>query len=340
MTNGIDRSAHSDIAPCGALSFLQTHNADRDSIYGHLGELEESTQQALVALFGDGTLPDCETTITLDSPAPGQMTLAEGYGAIIGSAFSAPQLTQAYTTGVVNYVFLGRATDGSSYLDVKTTDTAGDREVLIATVDATGETVTVNMSPATKPWCKLADDVSSDNTVTKSSALTTGGILYSDLQGEATEDSANLYYDDTGPYIGVANDNPAFAIDSGGDIRLRSTYKLYFGGTGSADNDVNLYRESADELKTDDSLTVGTDLKIVGNVGFFDTTPVTRTNVSGPAVFLNTDSEIGSLTVSATYTQSEIEALRDKCEELADDCRSLRETVDDLVGALQSYGLV
>ena len=37
----------------------------------------------------------------------------------------------------------------------------------------------------------------------------------------------------------------------------------------------------------------------------------------------NTDAEIGGLTIGGTYTQSEVEALRDKAEELADDVRAL-----------------
>lgn len=37
----------------------------------------------------------------------------------------------------------------------------------------------------------------------------------------------------------------------------------------------------------------------------------------------NTDSEIGGLTIGGTYNQSEVQALRTKCEELADDVRAL-----------------
>lgn len=36
----------------------------------------------------------------------------------------------------------------------------------------------------------------------------------------------------------------------------------------------------------------------------------------------NTDGEIGGLTISDPPTQAEVQALRDKCEELADDVRS------------------
>ena len=64
-------------------------------------------------------------------------------------------------------------------------------------------------------------------------------------------------------------------------------------------------------------------------IGFFGTTPIVKATVS----FGNTDNEIGGLTVSASYFQTEMQALRDKCEELADDVRALR-------SALSSYGLI
>ena len=64
-------------------------------------------------------------------------------------------------------------------------------------------------------------------------------------------------------------------------------------------------------------------------VGFFGSAPATKTTVT----LGNTDNEIGGLAISATYSQAEVQALRDKCEELADDVRALK-------AALSSYGLV
>lgn len=64
-------------------------------------------------------------------------------------------------------------------------------------------------------------------------------------------------------------------------------------------------------------------------VGFFGSAPVAKTTV----ILGNTDNEIGGLAISATYSQAEVQALRDKCEELADDVRALK-------AALSSYGLV
>ena len=64
-------------------------------------------------------------------------------------------------------------------------------------------------------------------------------------------------------------------------------------------------------------------------LGFFGSAPVAKTTVT----LGNTDNEIGGLTISVAYAQGEVQALRDNCEELADDVRALK-------AALSSYGLV
>lgn len=56
------------------------------------------------------------------------------------------------------------------------------------------------------------------------------------------------------------------------------------------------------------------------SLGFYNATPVAKQTVT----FGNTNGEIGGLTISAGYVQAEVVALRDKCEELADDCRALK----------------
>jgi hypothetical protein len=58
-----------------------------------------------------------------------------------------------------------------------------------------------------------------------------------------------------------------------------------------------------------------------GKIGFYGVTPVVQpSGVDQAAVTLgNADGEIGGLTISDPPTQAEVQALRDKCEELADD---------------------
>jgi len=79
-----------------------------------------------------------------------------------------------------------------------------------------------------------------------------------------------------------------------------------------------------------------------GKIGFYGVTPVTQpAGADQAAVTLgNTDGEIGSLTISDPPTQAEVQALRDKCEELADDLRALSALVHALRGALVAVGVV
>jgi hypothetical protein len=54
----------------------------------------------------------------------------------------------------------------------------------------------------------------------------------------------------------------------------------------------------------------------------------------------NTDGEIGGLTISDPPTQAEVQALRDMCEELADDVRALSTLVHALRTALVTSALI
>lgn len=92
----------------------------------------------------------------------------------------------------------------------------------------------------------------------------------------------------------------------------------------------------------------GTDNVTVGatTLGFYGAAAVSRPVVADPAPFGNADNEIGGVTFAAAESieqapkTADVEILRDKCEELADDCRALRGTVLALADALQGLGLV
>jgi hypothetical protein len=58
-----------------------------------------------------------------------------------------------------------------------------------------------------------------------------------------------------------------------------------------------------------------------------------------PVTLGNTDGEIGRL-ISDPPTQAEVQALRDKCEEVADDVRAMADLVHALRGALVAVGVV
>jgi hypothetical protein len=77
-------------------------------------------------------------------------------------------------------------------------------------------------------------------------------------------------------------------------------------------------------------------------IGFWGATPVVQPSGADQAAVTlgNADGEIGGLTISDPPTQAEVQALRDKCEELADDVRALSTLVHALRGALVGIGLV
>lgn len=67
-------------------------------------------------------------------------------------------------------------------------------------------------------------------------------------------------------------------------------------------------------------------LAITGNVGFFGTSPTTKTTLTDPAALTS------AATVPAAYDQAEMQKIRD-------DLDALRGKVVSLTDALQSYGL-
>jgi hypothetical protein len=79
-----------------------------------------------------------------------------------------------------------------------------------------------------------------------------------------------------------------------------------------------------------------------GKVGFYGVTPVVQPSGANQAAVTlgNTDGEIAGLTISDPATQAEVQALRDKCEELADDVQALSALVHALREALVATGLV
>lgn len=89
--------------------------------------------------------------------------------------------------------------------------------------------------------------------------------------------------------------------------------------------------------------TTGTKIGVASDqkVGFFGKTAVVQpANAAQAAVSVaNEDGDIGNLTFT-TPTQGEVEALRDKCEILADDVRAIGALLNQLRGDLVTLGLV
>jgi len=79
-----------------------------------------------------------------------------------------------------------------------------------------------------------------------------------------------------------------------------------------------------------------------GKIGFWGVMPAVQPAGAGqtPVTLGNSDGEIGGLTISDPPTQAEVQALRDACEELADDVRALSTLVHALREALVAVGVV
>lgn len=77
-------------------------------------------------------------------------------------------------------------------------------------------------------------------------------------------------------------------------------------------------------------------------LSFWGATPIVQPSGADQAAVTlgNANSEISDLTISASYTQAEVQALRDKCEELADDVRALSALVHAQRTALVNAGLI
>ena len=77
-------------------------------------------------------------------------------------------------------------------------------------------------------------------------------------------------------------------------------------------------------------------------LGFWGATPVAQPSGADQAAVTlgNTGGEIGVLTISDPPTHAEVQALRDKCEELADDVRALSTLAHALRGALVAVGVI
>lgn len=94
------------------------------------------------------------------------------------------------------------------------------------------------------------------------------------------------------------------------------------------------------ELDTTTGSKIGTSAS--QKLAFYDTTPIVQP-ASGDQASVslgNTDNEIGGLTISDPPTQAEVEALRDKCEELADDVRAVHTLLEAMRTAFVNLGLI
>ncbi len=84
------------------------------------------------------------------------------------------------------------------------------------------------------------------------------------------------------------------------------------------------------DVTTSGSLTVGTDLKISGKVGFYGTNPRPKAAVSSPSSVQTSE------TADSTYSSNEVSMLN----HLKTDVTNLRGTLNSLMSALSGYNLI
>jgi hypothetical protein len=81
---------------------------------------------------------------------------------------------------------------------------------------------------------------------------------------------------------------------------------------------------------------------VTQKLGLWGVTPVVQPASAGQAAvsMTNSDGDIGGLTISAAYSQSEVQALRDQTEILADDTRDVNALLTEIRTALVSIGAI
>lgn len=199
---------------------------------------------------------------------------------------------------------------------------------------------------------------------TAASMATTLGLGTGDAVSHASLETTGFIKSTSGTGVISARCTPGVAIyrinSTAGTIRWGLGVTNAETGSGNTGSDVFLYSfsDAGALLRTDlaitrsngnlsfadgITLTTGatTGMKIGSGTGdklaLWGSTPVVQPSGAGQAAVTlgNTDGEIGGLTISAAYSQAEVQALRDKTEELADDVRNL----STLIHALRSAGV-
>lgn len=146
--------------------------------------------------------------------------------------------------------------------------------------------------------------------------------VYQSIQAASFYNSAGTEVSYSG-HNHTGTTNTTYALDSDADTPLLLKNASGVLEIRNSTDDAYLSLKSLSVVITDNLEHKGDGL------GFFNTTPVAKTTVT----LSNTDGAISSLVISASYNQTEVQALRDACETLADDVRAIKE-------ALTSYGLI
>lgn len=126
------------------------------------------------------------------------------------------------------------------------------------------------------------------------SSLTEGSVVFVGNAGLLAQNNANFFWDDANTRLGLGTATPDFRVDVSGNFRIEGSNQLLFGGTGSGDADVNLYRSAANVLKTDDDLVIGSTGNGKITVGVVDPYLIINTGTFQPQLVFRTTATVGA----------------------------------------------
>ncbi len=213
MNSKINRAYPGALVSARGDTFLTTFNSDRSQVYGHSEQLEAQHELLATSFVGKGTIPGNSAECYVDTPVAGRVYCEAGYQAVIGAAVETSEvISQAYTAGVLNHVFLVLSTTGTLSLRVSTSATEGENEVWIADVSDAG---VIDNEPVGKPYASISLGDASDGTL--------AGVLngrYQTYTTNATPDTEDTVAHGLGRvpvgFIVVNRDKAGIVYDSGG----------------------------------------------------------------------------------------------------------------------------
>lgn len=125
-----------------------------------------------------------------------------------------------------------------------------------------------------------------------STTIPTSGVYAGRMVAVSTDSYRTYFSNGTSPASASWVEIPNSGSNFGQDLNLASTKKLIIG------SDVNLYRNAANVLKTDDSLAVGTNLSVAGSAAITGVTALSAGLTGTTATFSGATSVGGALTVT------------------------------------------
>ncbi len=168
-----------------------------------------------------------------------------------------------------------------------------------------------------------------DHPVKANTLIRTGAHVSLDSSGNAEEATSTA----TGFVIGVAVESADNTGGQVGDVSVRIKRGVFSCALDATNPPTKAYVGQRVWFTAPDTVGIGSTGTCRGGIllGFDGEGRAIVESVTkgvAPVTLGNANSEISGLTIGATYSQAEVTALRDKCEELADDVRALAAAIN------------